>query len=81
MRQLGGHTQVLSITHLPQIAAMGHRHYVLFKITEGDTTSSDIRTVEGDERLQVLAQMIGGAQAGKAAIESAKEFIRMGNKS
>lgn len=81
MRQLGGHTQVLSITHLPQIAAMGHRHYVLFKTTDKDTTSSDIRTVEGDERLQVLAHMIGGAQAGKAAIESAKEFIRMGNKS
>jgi len=80
MRQLGGHTQVLSITHLPQIAAMGHSHYVLFKITEGDTTSSDIRKVEGDERLQVLAHMIGGEQAGKAALESAREFILMGNK-
>jgi DNA repair protein RecN (Recombination protein N) len=78
MKELAQDTQVFSITHLPQIAAKGDQHYLLFKGSNKGYTASDIRKLPLDERIQAIAEMIGGAQPGKAALDHAKELIGKG---
>ena len=78
MKELAQDTQVFSITHLPQIAAKGDQHYLLFKGSNKGYTASDIRKLPLDERIKAIAEMIGGAQPGKAALDHAKELIGKG---
>ena len=78
MKELAQDTQVFSITHLPQIAAKGDQHYLLFKGSNKGYTASDIRKLPLGERIQAIAEMIGGAQPGKAALDHAKELIGKG---
>ncbi len=78
MKELAQDTQVFSITHLPQIAAKGDQHYLLFKGSNKGYTASDIRKLPLEERIQAIAEMIGGAQPGKAALDHARELIGKG---
>ena len=57
LRRLSAHTQVIAITHAPQIAALGDQHLVVAKNSEQDV---GIRALEGDERTEELARMLGG---------------------
>ena len=61
MQQLGEGRQVLAVTHLAQVAASAHHHLVVSKALQGQQTTSDIRPVEGDARVQEVARMLGGA--------------------
>ncbi|QNL22604.1 DNA repair protein RecN [Hyphobacterium sp. CCMP332] len=67
--------QVLAITHLPQIAAKGNRHFVVFKETGDQKTSTEIRELSGEERIIEIAQMISGKSDSSSAIASAKELL------
>ncbi|MEQ8561164.1 MAG: DNA repair protein RecN [Cytophagales bacterium] len=67
--------QVLAITHLPQIAAKGNRHFVVFKETGDHKTSTEIRELSGEERIIEIAQMISGKLDSSSAIASAKELL------
>ncbi|MEQ8359676.1 MAG: DNA repair protein RecN [Cytophagales bacterium] len=67
--------QVLAITHLPQIAAKGNRHFVVFKETGDHKTSTEIRELSGEERIIEIAQMISGKSDSSSAIASAKELL------
>ncbi len=60
LRRLAERHQVLCVTHLPQVAAYGARHFVVTKASEDDRTWSDIEEVEGEARLRELALMLGG---------------------
>ncbi|MGB4862369.1 MAG: DNA repair protein RecN, partial [Tepidiformaceae bacterium] len=60
LRRLAAKHQVLCITHLPQVAAFGDRHFVVTKRSDGATTWSEVRMVEGAERVAELAEMLGG---------------------
>lgn len=75
MKELAQDTQVFSITHLPQIAAKGDQHYLLFKGSNKGYTASDIRKLNTEERIHAIAQMIGGANPGKAAVDNARELL------
>ena len=62
--------QVLCVTHLPQVAAFGERHFVVTKQTDGKRTWSDVKVVEGAERVGELAAMLGGtSEANRKAAE------------
>ncbi len=61
MQQLGEGRQVLAVTHLAQVAASAHHHLVVSKAMQAGQTTSDIRPVEGSERVQEVARMLGGA--------------------
>ncbi|WP_414638942.1 DNA repair protein RecN [Aquabacterium sp.] len=61
MQRLGDDRQVLAVTHLAQVAASAHHHLVVSKALRDGQTSSDIRGVDGDERIQEVARMLGGA--------------------
>lgn len=67
--------QVISITHLPQIAAKGNQHYKVFKEEKNNTISSNIKLLNENERINELAEMLGGKSISKTAIEHAKQLL------
>ncbi|MDD6867816.1 MAG: DNA repair protein RecN [Prevotella sp.] len=76
MRQMGrADRQVISITHLPQIAALGNTHYKVEKTDTYDTTISRMRMLGHDERITEIAQMLSGSNISDAAIENAKSLL------
>tara|TARA_B100000678_G_scaffold115582_1_gene96716 strand:- start:5705 stop:7357 length:1653 start_codon:yes stop_codon:yes gene_type:complete len=75
MSHMGKEMQVLSITHLPQIAAKGNHHFKVYKETEGNTTKTNIVELKGDTRVEELAEMLGGKDKSASAIAHAKELL------
>ena len=71
---VAGSTQVLCITHLPQIAAMADRHFVIEKSSTEDNTITDIRAMEGEESLGELARLLGADAMTEAALTNAREM-------
>ena len=76
IQRLSQRHQVVSITHLPQIAAMGSAHFRVKKVFEKDRSYSTIEPLHPDDRITEIGQMIGGMDAGASAIESAKELLQ-----
>lgn len=70
-----GGRQVLAITHLPQIAAMGHTHYKVYKTDEQGATRTRIASLDYDERIHEIAGMMSGATLTQAALDNAKALI------
>ena len=77
MREMGANErQVISITHLPQIAAMGQHHFKVYK-EEGDNgTVSHMRPLSAEERVGEIAQMLSGSAVSEAAMKNAEELLR-----
>src|SRR4030095_7967897 len=75
LRRLAEHHQVLCITHLPQIASYADRHLTVRKEVTGDRTETKVRTMEGPERLQELAEMIGGQRITDTTRAQAQELF------
>ncbi len=67
--------QVISITHLPQIAAMGSHHYRVFKLDDDEGTTSHIEHLDAEKRIIEIAHMLSGAELTDAAIENAKSLL------
>jgi DNA repair protein RecN (Recombination protein N) len=72
--------QVLCITHLPQIAAFADVHFTVAKREEGGRTVSEVRRVDGKQRVEELARMLGGATITATTRKMADEMIREGKK-
>ena len=70
-----GGRQVLAITHLPQIAALGHTHYKVYKTDEKNATRTRIALLDYDERIREIASMMSGATLTQAALDNAKTLI------
>lgn len=78
MYEMGeGGRQVFSITHLPQIAAMGTTHYRVSKQETREGTISDMVSLSPEERIQEIAQMLSGNNVSEAAIENAKSLLKI----
>ena len=76
MKQMSaGGRQVLAITHLPQIAALGQAHYKVFKTDDQDATHTRIAVLDGDERIHEIAGMMSGATLTQAALDNAKALL------
>jgi DNA repair protein RecN (Recombination protein N) len=75
LRALGNSFQVLCITHLPQIAAYGHRQYRIRKVVSDGRTSTLVDRLDRPGREAELARMIGGAEVSPAARASAREML------
>ncbi len=67
--------QVISITHLPQIAAHGEHHYKVYKEDYAETTATHIRQLSPDERVTEIAQLLSGTQLTEAALNNARELL------
>ena len=67
--------QVISITHLPQIAAKGHTHFKVYKEDVNEVTRTNLMKLNHDERIVEIAQMLGGIEMSSSAIAHAKELL------
>jgi DNA repair protein RecN (Recombination protein N) len=67
--------QVLVVTHLPQVAAFADQHLVVSKSDDGTVTSSDVRRIEGTERVRELSRMLAGLDDSLLAQGHAEELL------
>ena len=78
MREMGAaDRQVISITHLPQIAALGTTHYRVSKEESPSGTISHMQQLDDNERVREIAQMLSGSNITEAAIDNAKELLKV----
>jgi DNA repair protein RecN (Recombination protein N) len=75
MKQISQKTQLIGITHLPQIAATGDTHIKVFKSTEKSTTKTYVKSLTGEDRILEIAQMLDGNQVTKVARLHAEELL------
>lgn len=75
LRQLGESTQVMCVTHLPQVAGCGHHHFYVSKETDGAMTETHMQPLDKRARLQELARLLGGSEVTKNTLANAKELL------
>ncbi len=75
MKELSQHLQVITITHLPQVAGKGDQHFRVFKQDEDDTTITHITRLSPDERLHEVARMLSGSDITPEALANARTLI------
>ncbi len=75
LREVSRHHQVLCITHLPQIACCGDRHYRVVKRIAGERTNTSVAVLSDQERLEEIARMLGGVELTETAREHAREML------
>lgn len=75
MKSMSRNHQLICITHLPQMAAKGDAHYVVFKDSSEKKTVSNVKMLTHDARVEEIAKMIGGAKPSKIALENAQELL------
>lgn len=76
MQNLAKKTQVISITHLPQIAAKGNQHLIVYKTDKNNTTETSIKKINTNDRINELAKMLSGKNITEAAIQNATELLK-----
>jgi DNA repair protein RecN (Recombination protein N) len=75
MQEMSQHMQVITITHLPQIAAKGNQHYKVFKEDVAGVTTTNLKQLSEDERIVEIAEMLSGKDISDSAITHAKELL------
>ncbi|MBY4677369.1 DNA repair protein RecN [Marinobacterium arenosum] len=77
LRQLGGRTQILCVTHQPQVASQGHQHLFVSKRADKQQTHTRIAQLTDDQRVQEVARMLGGIDITERSIEHAREMLSL----
>ena len=75
LKELSGHLQVIAITHQPQIAAKANTHFYVYKKEEQGGIKTKIKSLEKEDSIFTIAQMLGGEKPTNAALQSAKEMM------
>lgn len=75
MRSISCNIQVITITHLPQVAAKGNNHLKVYKRDTADATFTSVRVLDENERIQEIAGMLSGDKVSEAAINNAKILL------
>ncbi len=75
MKGMSQNMQVFAITHLPQIASKGESHYKVFKTVTGDTTVSELKLLNKEERITEIAEMLSGKEISASALNHAKALL------
>lgn len=75
LKELGKSHQIISITHLPQVAAKASKHFFVYKNHDKEKTFTEIKTLANDERLHEIAVMLSGNNPPKEALENAKRLL------
>ena len=77
MERLSGNLQVITITHLPQIASKGQNHYFVYKDNESAAAYTRIRQLDEQERVIEIAKMLSGDKPGESALQNARELLSL----
>ena len=75
MQLMSQKVQVISITHLPQIASRGNQHYLVYKDNSGESSTTHIRLLSQKERITEIAKMLSGKEVTGAALQNAKNLL------
>jgi len=75
MKEMAQRHQVIAISHLPQIAAKADTHYFVYKNSTSAKTESQVRQLEGSDRVNEIAKMIGGEKPSAVNLENARELM------
>jgi DNA repair protein RecN (Recombination protein N) len=75
LSQLGDSRQVVCVTHLPQVASQGQRHYRVIKLTDGKLSRTNVRALGSAERVEELSRMLGGIEITERTRAHAEEMI------
>ena len=76
MQQLSADRQVLAVTHLPQVAACAHHHWLVTKRSDKTGSFSQLQAVTADERVQEIARMLGGDKRSETSLAHAREMLQ-----
>jgi DNA repair protein RecN (Recombination protein N) len=76
MQQLGADRQVLAVTHLPQVAACAHHHWLVAKRSDKTGRFSQLQAVMADDRVQEIARMLGGDKRSDTSLAHAREMLQ-----
>ncbi|MFP4469149.1 MAG: DNA repair protein RecN [Bacteroidales bacterium] len=76
MKQMSAGMQVISITHLPQIAARGNHHYLVYKENLPDSTRTMVKELPANERIDEIAKMLSDSRISSSALETARELLQ-----
>lgn len=77
LRELGGSCQVFAVTHLPQVAAQGHQHLKVVKVSEGGSTRTEVLDLCEQDRIVEIARMLGGRDLTAQALAHAAEMLAL----
>ena len=72
---MGKYMQVINITHLPQVASRGSRHFHVYKDDSGDSTITRVKLLSPDERIMEVARLLSGSEVTATAVKNAKELL------
>ena len=75
LQKLAAHHQLISITHLPQIASKGNTHLFVYKYNTPERTLSKIKRLDKNDRVVEIAKMLSGDDPGEMALANAKELL------
>jgi DNA repair protein RecN (Recombination protein N) len=75
---MGKYMQVVNITHLPQVASRGSKHFHVYKDDTGDATITRVRLLSFDERITELARLLSGSEITDTAVKNARELLKAG---
>ncbi len=76
LRKLGKHSQVVCVTHLPQVAAQAHHQLFVSKVTDGKTTETNLLKLTKDERVNEIARLLAGDELTDTAIANARDLLK-----
>ena len=77
MTRMGNNMQVISITHLPQVAAKAKHHFKIYKNNKKDRAVTGLSVLTDQDRVEELAKMLSGEKLSGAAIENAKSLLNI----
>lgn len=75
LRRLGNHGQVLTVTHLPQVAAQGHHHLLVHKARANDNTHTTVTQLAEARRIEEIARMLGGIDLTEQSLAHARQMV------
>lgn len=76
LKQMSASSQVIVVTHLAQIAAEGHNHFIIKKESRDDRTYTSVSLLSGEDRINELARIMGGDNITPALLETAREMVK-----
>ncbi|MNQ83839.1 DNA repair protein RecN [compost metagenome] len=75
LRRLGERGQVLTVTHLPQVAAQGHQHLFVHKVRGNDATRTAVSKLDSNQRVEEIARMLGGVDLTEESLAHARQMV------
>jgi DNA repair protein RecN (Recombination protein N) len=73
---MGEYMQVINITHLPQVASRGTKHYHVYKADVDDSTFTKVKLLSTEERILEVARLLSGSEVTETAMENARELLK-----